>query len=77
LLLHTPKKRPTLNPKSLLYVVGNVLVVVALSDLREHCYGPVPDRNGRQLTPTVDMALDALRTLTGAQTLQTSVACDP
>jgi hypothetical protein len=41
------------------------------------CYGPVPDRNGRQLTPTVDMALDALRTLTGAQTQQTSVACDP
>jgi hypothetical protein len=36
----------------------------------------VPDRNVRQLNPTVDMALDALRTLTGAQTQQTSVACD-
>jgi hypothetical protein len=32
------------------------------------CYGPVLDRNGRQLTPTVDIALDALWTLTGAQT---------
>jgi hypothetical protein len=41
------------------------------------CYGPVLDRNGRQLTPTVDIALDALRTLTVAQTQQTSVACDP
>ena len=31
------------------------------------CYGPVLDRNGRQLTPMVNIALDALRTLTGAQ----------
>src|SRR6202043_4291173 len=36
----------------------------------------VPDRTRRQLTPTADIALGALRTLTGAQTQQTSVACD-
>src|SRR5277367_3397215 len=42
----------------------------------ETCHGPVLDRNRRQLTPTVDIVLDTLRTLTGAQTQQTSVACD-
>ena len=31
-------------------------------------YGPVLDRNRLQLTPTVDVALDALQALTGAQT---------
>src|SRR5277367_3730680 len=42
----------------------------------ETCHGPVLDRDRRQLTPTVDIVLDALRTLTGAQTQQTSIACD-
>ena len=36
--------------------------------LIDECYSPVPDRNRRQLTPMVDVALDALRALTGAQT---------
>src|SRR5271154_3968025 len=40
------------------------------------CHSPVLDRNRRQLIPTVDIVLDALQTLTGAQTQQTSVACD-
>jgi hypothetical protein len=30
------KKRPTLNPKSLLYIVYNVLTAIALRNLREH-----------------------------------------
>ena len=37
---------------------------------------PCLDCNGRQVTPTVDVALDTLRTLTGTQTQWTSVARD-